>query len=1019
VSDIRIIHVTDIHFAKDTIDQSRSMIRYLGEDLAKYTDGEAEPILLITGDVAYQGSSADQYEAFYKAYEEYIEPLGVKVCCIPGNHDISQKYIKDNYAMLLGISDNISDLVKLNAYLDKNEAPFRDAMEEYIGFEEVFAELSTCQNSIYGQGYLLNGGFGIYCVNSGFYSFAGHKIQGRENDHGRLLCNVGSIKKWINDNPNVKNRIIAFHHPLEWFRYDVRKELENIISNNFGLALFGHMHEASPIRSSTPTSNTLMCQGGALSSSDTEKLFYQIIDINTENASLELTVRHFSKPNQRFVSGSTVTGTDDGTIVYSNLWKEDSHQKHSESIKFFTNKMQLALKSPAQGCEPIYVPPSITDKPMFSRDRNDEVKNYSVSSLEKIDGDIVIHCPSQYGGSVLAIEFAIECLRQGSKCIILSADTTPSYKAKLDPYLELKVKECKLSAEGKIKVVILDDYDSQKRDHNRTLTLLKTELSCARFIVINRLHAASRDGSPNNPIENAQAFYLNALSRSKVRQIIAQHPSNYEFTVDDDISSHILDEIERLNLHRVPFNVIMLMELISNNRNFNPLNRAKLVENYFELVFKKKEDSVFYDEGMDFDDRMHFLTRFTSSLVESATFTFDEKYWIDFCDQYHEDFGPKLSPSEELKIYLAANIFVKNDNIYHFRLSMWTWYFLANRVVEDVVFRDSLLDSRKYQSYPQVLEFATGINRKQTDLLSKLELHLDQAISDYEEESGLNASFVPYDHMAFRTDDENIESFHTDLAKQVLANDSQREIIDAGKDENYDYSAPFQQIVHNRVYSANLIKLYRTLEAVGLCVRNSDHVKLDTRMSLTEKYFLGLERFSQAAFCSIPDMVTKGRAVVSGIAFIPPSNPPANYNAAAIQIIFCLPPRIVESVIEHMGSAKFWVILSEESMDKFSGLSKYLIISVMSQLRTSGWFAKYLKYLNSLEQHSIFVELISDQFKSSLAYGGFSQEQKHLLEKGYVSTLMKQRGIKNITDAAVEKEHKRHSASIVSEKLSK
>ena len=66
MKDIRIAHVTDIHFAKDAIDQSRSMMKYLGEDLAKYKDDSKELILLITGDIAYQGSNPDQYQAFMK-----------------------------------------------------------------------------------------------------------------------------------------------------------------------------------------------------------------------------------------------------------------------------------------------------------------------------------------------------------------------------------------------------------------------------------------------------------------------------------------------------------------------------------------------------------------------------------------------------------------------------------------------------------------------------------------------------------------------------------------------------------------------------------------------------------------------------------------------------------------------------------------------------------------------------------------------------------------------------------------
>jgi len=1016
---IRLVHITDIHFSKDSLDQSRSMIRSLGEDLKVQLSEDDENILLITGDIANHGSDNSQYSNFYEAYEEYLEPLGMKVCSVPGNHDTSRTYVQNNFPTLLGLSENLPELSGLTAYLDTSPTTFNEAMKEYVIFESAFANLPTCQESIYGAGHELREGFGIYCLNSGFYSFGGHKVEKRDTDKGFLLCNIGHIQKWINDNPNIQHRVLALHHPLEWFRPDVRRALETIVTNNFGLVLFGHMHEASPVRYSTPTSNTLLCQGGAISSNEIEKLFYQIITIDPTTLSTELDVRHFSKPNQCFVSGTTVTATDDGKVIYETLWQSSEQQKFTAAITRMSEKLDEALCSPVSGCDSCYVPPSITEQPLFSSNENGNTPTFSVSTISRMGGDIVIHAPPQYGGSVLALEFTIELLRQNEKCLLLSSLTTPTYKAKLDPYLKLKLKQSNLPEEGEIETFVIDDYDAYNRNHERLLSLLKSEFPESQLVIINRLHTIIRDGGINNPVNNSRAFYLNALSRTRVRQIISQHPANYIFSQDDDISSHILDEIERLNLHRIPFNVIMLMELVAENRQFNPLNRAKLVRKYFELVFNREEDSLQYSEGMDFEDRMHFLTRFTSSLMESTNFTFSENFWIEFCKTYARDFGPALSPSQELETYTKANIFVRNGDIIHFRLSMWTWYFLANRVVDDQVFKEELLESRKYQSYPQVLEFATGINRKQSDVLHKLGVHLKSATQEYELESGLGPNFLPYDGMSFQTDEENIESFQTDLIEQVLGSTPDRELVDSRKDEIYDHSAPFRQIVHNQVYTANLIKLYRTLEATGLCIRNSDHVPLGERLQLTQIYFEGLERFAQAAFLSIPEMVEKGSALVSGILFIPPKNRPIDFDEAAMQIVFGLPQRLGQSVMEHMGSSKYWALLADQKDMNLSQLGQYMVTFGMVELRNSDWFSQLLNYLNSLESHSIYVELTSRLLWGQLHNGGFSADEKIKLEKGYVAAMMKQRKVKNITVDGVEKDYRRYREKVNKEQLGK
>ena len=1003
---LRIVHITDIHFSKDAIEQSNSMIESLGKDLKSKIDEADDNILLITGDIANHGSDSSQYKQFLIAFEKHLNGIPVKICSIPGNHDISRKYIADNYATLLGISENIPDLEKLTSYLDKNSTSFEKAMSNYIEFEKGFTSLATCQESIYGQGHTLGSSFGLYALNSSFYSFAGFRTAKRKDDQGFLLTNIGHIKRWIHETPNIKYRILGLHHPFEWFRSDVRNALETIAYNNFGLVLFGHMHQASPIRFSTPSSNTLMAQGGAISSKESEKLFYQIITINLSNLSTELEIRHFSQTNQRFVSGSTITSTDDGKLNYSNLWQSSDQQKFAKSISQLSKQLNAALCSPVSGCDSFYVPPSITEHPLFSAEKKSEVQNFSVSTISRLAGDIVVHAPPQYGGSVLALEFAIDALRQNKKCILLSAVTAPTYKSKFSYYLEQRSGQLLLPLEGDAEVFVIDDYDSHNRNHQRLLSLIKKDYSDAKIILINRLRAIVKDQSVDNPLNKSRSFYLNALSRTRVREIVSKHPSSYLFSIDDDISSHILDEIERLNLHRIPFNVIMLMELIAENKNFSPLNRAKLVQKYFELVFDREGDGFQYEEGMDFEDRMHFLTQFTSSLINSPSFTFREGVWIEFCKKYTEKFGPKLSPTKELELYIKSNIFVRHGDIIHFRLSMWTWYFLANRVVDDPVFKKEVLESRKYQSYPQVLEFASGINREQADLLKTLGVHLDSAISEYEIESGLSSDFTPYDHMIFFSDEENIESFQADVIEQVLGSSPDRDKIDIQKDEIYDHAAPFRQIVQNQVYTENLIKLYRTLETSGLCIRNSDHVTLDERLELTLTYFRGLERFAQAAFLSIPEMVEKGSALVSGILFIPPKNRPVDNDGAAMQIIFALPSRLGQSVIEHMGSPKYWSLLAEQKAEGLSEFAKFMIICGVIELRNTNWFDQLLKYLNSLDSNSIYVELTGRLLMGTLSYGGYSDSEKRNLEKGYLATLMKQRKVKNITVDGVTKEYK-------------
>jgi Icc protein len=83
---VRILHITDPHLFADAADELRGTKTYdsLAEVIAHVqSSGWQADLVVATGDIV-QDDSAAAYERF----RELLEPLGLPVYCIPGNHDV-------------------------------------------------------------------------------------------------------------------------------------------------------------------------------------------------------------------------------------------------------------------------------------------------------------------------------------------------------------------------------------------------------------------------------------------------------------------------------------------------------------------------------------------------------------------------------------------------------------------------------------------------------------------------------------------------------------------------------------------------------------------------------------------------------------------------------------------------------------------------------------------------------------------------------------------------------------------
>lgn len=216
-----IVHITDLHF-DDTISVN---YQKRAADISKTIENSINAgivLLLFTGDTAFSGKK-EEYVSASLFFDALIEELNrpdyqLKVFLLPGNHDV--KGPAKSLQGQVEANQYDSDIKKMNSFFEfagKYGIQFTSGQPEPISFEVEGVKVSVCG--------LNSAPLSTLCGDDKGFHTLPHSFSG-------LLDNV----------PSSGFHIVASHHGPEWFRDDVRLDIEKTLSNSVDFALFGHEH---------------------------------------------------------------------------------------------------------------------------------------------------------------------------------------------------------------------------------------------------------------------------------------------------------------------------------------------------------------------------------------------------------------------------------------------------------------------------------------------------------------------------------------------------------------------------------------------------------------------------------------------------------------------------------------------------------------------------------------------------------------------------------------------------------
>ena len=410
MSEITILHLSDIHFKKDKDDKNKTFRKDVKKKmLAKikeHIDNNNLDLdfVAVTGDIAFSGKEYNEAKSFFKELKSVL-PEKTVFLPVPGNHDVD----RDKVSKIFSLHDNVVKKQLTDDFLENEEERKSIINVKFEPFRRFVQELNP---DLYR---LEDDYFWVKNFEAKKVSFLGlNSCWASENKRDRFNITLGfpQVMKAL-DMSNISNRILLTHHPFEWFNEQDFGKSQVELSNNCGLVLHGHIHTDKALVFRDPT-NSYICLGANASYTNEKegRIGFQFVRVEFQEKGVAVRVwpyilddrrNEFVPDRERWKKQEGREYFDLNTFEFSPGPQIEPPQKIPPEYKDWVQKFystisydQLAKKGevlPVQLLE-VYIPLE-TANPFYkaemermSKDREENLKEPATIDLEALLGRV-------------------------------------------------------------------------------------------------------------------------------------------------------------------------------------------------------------------------------------------------------------------------------------------------------------------------------------------------------------------------------------------------------------------------------------------------------------------------------------------------------------------------------------------------------------------------------------------------------------------------------------------------------
>jgi len=618
-----------------------------------------------------------------------------------------------------------------------------------------------------------------------------------------------------------------------------------------------------------------------------------------------------------------------------------------------------------------------------------------VSVLYNNPQTTIIKAPPQFGLTSLA-HFIIKEAYNKNSFIGLYLDASDFKSHSVDKQIKKELKQLEVSIDC-IDFIILDSWSNYEVDSMRMLKKLAEGYSNIPLIVMQRIDETKfqKDNEPISINREFDVLHLLALTRSRVRKVVSAYNNEKQIGDEDKVLSKVVSDLDVLNIHRTPFNCITLLKVSEKYFDESPVNRTKMLEMVLFLLFNIDEIPT-YRAKPDLKDCEYVLGRFCEMMIKDCNYFFTRDYFITELRKFCAEKLIDLEIDLVFDILFQNNIIVSRNSEFTFRFTYWIFYFAAQRMHTDESFAKYIFEKEVYISFPELIEFYTGIDRNRDDALKVLINDIKNTRNIVETKVGLPDTMNPFDSIKWRPSDDSIENIKEEIGEDVNKSKLPVEVKDKYADRSYDQTKAYNQTVHTVMQEYSLLVLMQKIRASSVALRNSDYVSPNIKRELLSEIMCSWEQISKVLIAMSPILASRGHAAFEGQGFMLAGNWGDTFEQRFNKVIQCIPTNVVAFFKDYLFSTKMGPLLYDNLKNETNPLRQHELALFLVLERPNGWKEQISKYISSIHKNSFYLfgifNALRSQYKYSFATSKELAEIEYLIKMGIAKH---QKGIKS------------------------
>ncbi len=692
-----LIHISDLHFQHNH--PSLHRLRLLRDDILAVAS--TRPFYItFSGDLV----SAGDQDLYGILLDEFFDPLlnyASAIYLTPGNHDIQQGVASAAQCDAIFRDKSMTYLYQANGNANPNNPFFNfDPLDNYRALADL---ICPNQEENYFGFVDNNPHFSLASLNSTWLSY---RRNPGETDRGHLRIDPPICEDLSKALSSDRFKIFMTHHPLDWIDEDVRQSLENFITANFDLALFGHNHNPAAISGYFNAGSCLFVHSPAVQSDNSlGSNAYSIINVDSAHKRTEIIYRCYSPSRDSFIPGEDLSSggvkyptPDDrahwhhiktnnssellrrlksnGPIDFSNWYETNFISKSKSRHQLIEPRVARVKADHPEGSHHHSQPICAALSPGVSRQFIIGPQDSGLTSAAFIFSKHVAEHPDSY--KAVPIYVNLDKLTINRATLLREATRTSPM-----PFTHREVEA--LANDGALLYIFdqiglpeVEHFRSVIRTMDRYFPKCSTVFFCAADGGLLRAGSAEDEHMVLDPSKDT-IFEMVEFDVEEIGELVRSQRPDASAQERQQILARVVSSFKQMNEPVYPSAVSVLVETLKQSPEFRPINRARLIDRYVECLLGRFEWEDVVEGAFNSSDKVTFLAYVAGQFATSGQAVISTSFWKDICLNYSTERLLEL-PKGLLEEFTQKGILLQQGEWITFRADYLFTYFVAKEM---------------------------------------------------------------------------------------------------------------------------------------------------------------------------------------------------------------------------------------------------------------------------------------------------------------------------------------------------